>query len=328
MKTKEWLPTTKFSIKNQHVIVSFPIIRKKIKLSKSEFKKAIFQRKEGELFKNNMWTHINSIDEKTLLGVNHWINRGWTPSLDYYLSSREINYLDKGDYTGELRRKISKELGDKPTRYLPGKILKTIKLETPHHSISDEEFLNGIWNRRSARRFNMNEVVTLEQLAFILNESSRKIKKTRILEEKLKNPLLSYGSAFEFYITVFSVQGLQPGIYKYDLLNEELLLLEDVQLNEVLSAMMSNQGFTKTACFSVFLIADFEQYQWRYRHERALRNLYIETGRVMQNIIMSALELNVHGIITPALEDRKLRKLLGIDTHKLLPITSLTMGRK
>ncbi|MEK5523596.1 SagB/ThcOx family dehydrogenase [Heyndrickxia sp. FSL W8-0423] len=328
MKTEKWLPTTKFSIKNQDVIVTTPIIGKKYKFSKSEFKKAISQRNEEDLYKNSMWTQTNSIDEKTLLGVNHWINRGWTPSLDYYLSSRGINYLDKGDSSGELRRKIIKKLGVKPPRHLPNKILETIKLETPHHSISDEEFLSGIWNRRSVRRFNIDEVVTLEQLAFILNEGTRKIKNTRILEEKLNNPLLSYGSAFEFYITVFSVQGLQHGIYKYDLLNEELLLLEKVQLNEKLSPMMSNQGFTKTACFSVFLIADFEQYQWRYRHERALRNLYIETGRVMQDLIMSALELNVHGIITPALEDRKLRRLLGIDTYKLLPITSLTMGRK
>lgn len=88
------------------------------------------------------------------------------------------------------------------------------------------------------------------------------------------------------------------------------------------------QNVFENASLSLFYSVNFLRYQWRYRHERALRNLYIESGRLMQKTIVIAEYLDAGSFITPALKDHKLASLLNLDTVDEVVLYSQTIGKK
>jgi SagB-type dehydrogenase family enzyme len=138
--------------------------------------------------------------------------------------------------------------------------------------------------------------------------------------------LNSYGVAFDFYIVVFEVESLTSGIYFYDLRDHAVLLLRSGTFRPVMTGLLSNQAAPDTAGWTILLVADLPQYQWRYRHERALRNLYLEAGRIGQHLILTSTLFGLATLPTPALADRDLSALLQLDPVRQTPIYSLTMG--
>lgn len=58
--------------------------------------------------------------------------------------------------------------------------------------------------------------------------------------------------------------------------------------------LIGHEGPASAAC-TLILSVEFERYQWRYRHERALRNLYVETGRIAHHLLLQA---TAHGLGT------------------------------
>jgi nitroreductase len=71
---------------------------------------------------------------------------------------------------------------------------------------------------------------------------------------------------------------------------------------------------------------DVSQYQWRYRHERALRNLYIESGNLFQRVLVVATALRLSGLPTPAFSDETVAALLNLNSVRQFPVYSLTFG--
>jgi nitroreductase len=82
----------------------------------------------------------------------------------------------------------------------------------------------------------------------------------------------------------------------------------------------------ETAAWTLVIVSDFAQYQWRYRHERALRHLYMATGRIAQRILVVGHTYGLGSLPTPAMHDLDCCDLLGIDAETHAPVYSLTMG--
>ncbi|HEM3439606.1 SagB/ThcOx family dehydrogenase [Streptococcus suis] len=265
--------------------------------------------------------------EKTVAGIDHWNRRKWNPSLDYYLTSRRVKYQDEFDISGKVRRSIIESFGELPSKAEPCFISEEKLLDVKYKETDASEFLEVIWDRRSVRKFTREELSKTD-FSIILLKSTESITKTRKKESETGNILLSYGCGFEIYIAVFAIENTIPGIYRYDFLQSKIQLIKEGQFNSILPKMMSNQRFTETANFSIFLVADFEQYQFRYRHERALRNLYIEAGRIMQDFIIYSSLQGLAGVVTPALSDTEITNFLNLDTSKNIVMTSLTLGKK
>jgi len=63
------------------------------------------------------------------------------------------------------------------------------------------------------------------------------------------------------------------------------------------------------ASFVVLLTFHAEMAQWRYKHERALLNIFVELGQISQRLVLAAAGLGVKAHITPAVDDRGWRRV-------------------
>lgn len=328
-KQYRWHPAVKLKVIDGKVLVTNYITNKKYFISS----KLLFRKlKESD---------VERLEEKGILtsksysvidkGIQHWEKRNWVPSLDFYLTSRNIKYADRNDITGKVIREVLEKYSkeeDPPMRGKPS-ILSKVNLKIP--SIKDTtQLTNIIFDRRSIREYDRNRPILFSELEYILVNGNKKILKTRKLAETegSGNSTKSYGKAFDIYIAVYNVKDLKQGVYYYDIENNQLHLINQMDISDKLPPLMGNQNFSKTAGMTIFIVADWKQYQWLYRHNRALRQLYVEAGRAMEHILLAALKVGINGVVTPAILDRKVAELLKLDIVRQLPIYTFTLGKE
>jgi SagB-type dehydrogenase family enzyme len=186
-----------------------------------------------------------------------------------------------------------------------------------------------IANRRSIGTFRPNKL-DQDVLATLLYHGTSKIRECRRLSSggDPRSLLISVGAAFDVYVVVFTVEGLNPGAYRYELEPPALSPKKLGDLQEETRTALAGQPDPTNAAATILLVADFDRYQWRYRHERALRNLYLESGRLMQPLILTATGLGLHTGITPAIRDELIPPLLALDNGNWQALHTLTIGRR
>jgi SagB-type dehydrogenase family enzyme len=271
-----------------------------------------------------------SVDPKSLDLMRHWWERAWHPSLQYHLWSRKCRYYDDKDSTGERRREVLRKYrsaGPPPERISHSGAVH--ELRNPLDPSAGNSLGRILLSRKTTRAYERIPE-TQEVLSAILWHGLDGVRRTRAAaarEEDLLDDLLSYGVAFDFYVIVYAVDGLTPGVHFYNLHGHSLILLREGDLRDEMRQCMLGQAGPRTAAWTIVIVADFAQYHWRYRHERALRNLYIEAGRVAQHLIVTSTAYGLGSLPTPAIRDEQCGKLLRIVPPRQSPIYSLTMGR-
>ncbi|HEY2961684.1 MAG TPA: SagB/ThcOx family dehydrogenase [Pyrinomonadaceae bacterium] len=271
---------------------------------------------------------FGEIDADSARHLAHWIERGWHTSLEYYLWSRHSKFIDENDSTGDLRRDAIRTYLEKqapPARIKPeGEYLLLPAAVEAAENLSLGELLL----RRRTQRTYRREPVSLSSLSSLLWFGLNAVRKTRasLTDNDLLSYLKSYGVAFDFYLVIYDVESLASGTYFYDIRDHAVLLSRAGLFRNEMTELLSNQPAPETAAWSIVLVADLLQYQWRYRHERALRNLYIEAGRIGQHLILTGTLFGLGTLPTPALSDRGLSALLQLDPLRQTPVYSLTMG--
>lgn len=138
--------------------------------------------------------------------------------------------------------------------------------------------------------------------------------------------LRSFGTAFDFYVLAYDVDGLEPGAWLVDFTAEELIEVRPGNHRQAMRDVFYGSPWTLTAGFTLVMVADFEQYQFRYRHERALRNLYIESGHLAQRLLLLGDTHGLGTLVTPAVRDGLIEELLGLDARRQATMYTLTMG--
>lgn len=259
----------------------------------------------------------------------HWWEREWSGPLDYYLWSRRWHYRDADDRDGAERRDTLRAYvqsgGPPPERLRPAGEALTLPAARPlpaERSLGEE-----LLQRRTIRRYVQRDA-SRASLSAILWHGLAGVRLTReaASEDELLHYLESYGVAFDFYLVVYAVSGIAPGVYYYDLEAHALVLLCAGDFREQMTTNLFGQTAPMSAAWTILLSADYVQYAWRYRHERALRNLYIDAGRVAQNLILIAGAYDLGSFMTPALRDRAVASLLQLDPERQAPLYSVTMG--
>lgn len=329
MKIKKWYATTKLSFSEGRAKINIPLKKKSFVTDLDSLKEILNDYEKEEI--QTKLSKQEIVMEKELEayisdGLSHWKNRKWEPALDLYLSSRNISYADKEDTTGKIREKIIKKDYGTPVFITSAHTFKnTILLDYIDYK-ETENFYDMILRRKSVRDFDKLSKLSVDKFNIFTLEGTKKIKKTRELMIKEGNLLRSYASAFSFYFTIFNVEGFENGNYFLDIENSAMSLIKSGDFSHKLPEYLGEQNFSKSANFTLLLVANFGIYQWRYRHERALRNLYIEAGRVLEHFSIAGLKVGLQGVVTPALADRKLGEFLDLNLKEELPICSYTFG--
>jgi SagB-type dehydrogenase family enzyme len=262
-------------------------------------------------------------------GWQHWRERGWRPSDQYYVASRQARYADAGDDNASVRLKTLTDLIEQdggPAAEFEHDHINEVGLP-PSADVNDETLSSVLLRRRSGRTY-VAKPVPAEILSGVLTHGLADVR-TRRQTTDLANPLSlldSFGVAWDVYLAVYAVDNVPPGVYKYDVRGHRLLGVHLGDHRLLVCNLLQGQRPPATAGWTLFLIADFPRYQWRYRHEHALRKLYLESGIVAQELVLVGTAYGLATLVTPAQRDQATLDLLHLPNTRFAPVTTLTTG--
>jgi SagB-type dehydrogenase family enzyme len=262
-----------------------------------------------------------------------WQERGWGLSLAFYLWSRRADFHDDGK-DGAVRRvaALSDMLAREPTpvseQHASG---DTFPLAKEMSSWTAPPLGETLARRRSTLKPRGGQLC-LADLAVLLRYGARRFRASRRAASApgpVTNMLISFGSAIDLYAIVYKCNDLPEGIYQFNPINDTLCTVRVGPVHDEARRALLAHPDPDQASATLALVADFARYQWRYRHERALRNLWLDAGRIMQDLLITATALNLETGLTPALGDSLFLEMLGLEGRDQQALHTLSVsGRR
>lgn len=264
-----------------------------------------------------------------------WIDNGWDQAYWLHAAPR-ASAQDADDPFGTIRdhavASMLQESPLPPRLALPvagftGRVTYGASASTGYDQ-TFETLLNLLVDRRTRRKFRSSSV-SIARLLLVLVTATKTVRTNRSFDKDRPRPrdvLRSFGCWLEVGVIVYQVEDLEPGLYRFDISGCALELLRAGSLRERVSQLLWHQPAPLTAAYTVVMFVDFAQAQWRYRHQRALRNVFIELGRIGQCLINTGLSEGLASFCTPAIYESEFAKLFDIDPMKLYPAYTITQG--
>jgi len=135
-------------------------------------------------------------------------------------------------------------------------------------------------------------------------------------------------NAFETFLLINRVEGLESGLYKYVALKHELIkLAAGENLKDEFALACDDQDHVKNSNVTFIWTAVPDRMTWSYA-DRGYRYLFIDAGHVCQNLYLVAEKLNLGACAIGHFDDDQLNSLLGIDGANQFTIYAATVGKK
>lgn len=193
---------------------------------------------------------------------------------------------------------------------VPDGVISEIALPRPSDSTLTELFEE----RHSCRDFAQTEM-SLENAAALLAASYGTVSPPRAGAQTpfLRRTVPSAGGLFPLEVYVFTqrVQGLDDGLYHYDVVAHSLRQLRRDNLFRTLEPMFYAYPFMKDANLVFAIAAVFMRIQKKYG-PRGYRYTLMEAGHVGQNISLRAIELGLATLCMGGFLDSALNELLHL----------------
>jgi len=196
-----------------------------------------------------------------------------------------------------------------------------IKLPSPQlkGKMSLEE---AIASRRSVRKYR-SEPLTPSQLSQILWSAQGITGAGRLRAAP------SAGATYPLEIFAFvgkqAVEGLQAGIYHYDVGSHSLVLHQPGDLRKELARAALDEGFIANAPLDIVICALYPRTSYRYGR-RGERYVHMEVGHVGENIHLQAVALGLATVEVGAFDDEGVREVLGVE-EQIKPLYIMPIGK-
>jgi SagB-type dehydrogenase family enzyme len=135
-----------------------------------------------------------------------------------------------------------------------------------------------------------------------------------------------FKGVWHYYVAIFDVEHIPAGVYRYCPINHSLIGIKKGLFRNDLVTFLCGMSASLTASFLIIFSLDLKTAQQKFTYNRALREFYIESGRLAQKIILKGMQYNIGGLPSPAMRDSQICKFLEIYPNQCIPIYSLTMG--
>ncbi len=119
--------------------------------------------------------------------------------------------------------------------------------------------------------------------------------------------------SIEAYICARNVAGLPAGIYHYGPDTHVLSRVRDGFTVDDIGGFLPAQPWYTGAAVVVFMTSVFARVQWRYKHARAYRNVFLEAGHLGQTFCLLATRLGLAPFCTAAIAEDPVELALGVD---------------
>ncbi|MBN1430226.1 MAG: SagB/ThcOx family dehydrogenase [Anaerolineae bacterium] len=186
---------------------------------------------------------------------------------------------------------------------------------------------DAIEDRHSVRRY-AGEPLTLEELSYLL-WCTQGVKAVTDRPATTRNvPSAGARHAFETYLLANSVEGLQPGLYRFLAIKHQLAtvdLANDVA-ERICQACLSQEQIKTCAVMCIWAAVAYRM-TWRYP-QRGYRYIFLDAGHVCQNLYLSAGSIGCGVCAIGAFHDEEINTVLGLDGQEQFVIYGATVGRE
>jgi SagB-type dehydrogenase family enzyme len=202
-------------------------------------------------------------------------------------------------------------------------------------TVTNDSYSNLLDTRRSLRTYNADVPMTGKQLAFILY-SAFGVQGLRGRDnEGSIRPAPSGGArhAFELYIAVQNVEGLEPGVYRYAPMSNVGSKVVAVEYlgpveshKETIEGALAKQKWATDAAVVFFVTCLPYKAEWRYG-EMAHRVILIDLGHMGQNIMLSSVALGLGSCCMAAFDQKAADALLKVDGNDEFTVYAIAAGK-
>jgi len=177
----------------------------------------------------------------------------------------------------------------------------------------------AIEGRVSVRRYT-EEALSLAELSFLL-WCTQGIKGTKGGSYATLRTVPSAGArhAFEAFLLVNRVEGLEAGLYRFLALEHQLVEVNlDPDIGEGITQACWNQRFVLTSAVTFIWVAVPYRMTWRYG-QRGYRYMHLDAGHVCQNLYLAAEAVDSGVCAIAAFSDEDMSRLLDLGKARQVP---------
>lgn len=209
------------------------------------------------------------------------------------------------------------------TEYQSREIIETVNLPAPEVT-STVSVDQAIKNRRSVRSFSTTPL-TLQDVSQLLWASQGITDSEKGFRAA---PSASRVFPMEMYLVTGNgtVQGLESGVYHYNLYNNTLEKYVDGDLRYNLSQAADQQKWVNDAPISLVIIGNYQKMRDKYPDERiSTRFVDLEAGHIGENIYLEAESLGLGTVAIGSFDDDQMINLLKLPSNET-PIYIFPVG--
>ncbi len=130
----------------------------------------------------------------------------------------------------------------------------------------------------------------------------------------------------ETYLVVHEVEGVDAGVYHYDVEHHRLEQLKLGDFRAEVAGAALDQRIAARANVVFVWTAVFQRSKWKYG-ERAYRYVYLDAGHIAQNLALAAVALDLGSCQIGALYDAEANDLVGVDGIEESTVYMTVVGR-
>lgn len=180
-------------------------------------------------------------------------------------------------------------------------------------------------SRRTARGYDAERPVSLEQLAVVLYEVFGCRAYTLVHDQVvvgLRKGSPSGGGLHpvEAYPLLRNVEGAEPGLYHYrvsDHMLELVAALDAAAAGETISSFTTGQSYFTPAGAAVVLTARFDRSFWKYRrHPTAYATALMDAAHLSQSLYLVCADLGLGAFFTNVVNGKDIEDALGLDGYR------------
>ncbi len=194
-------------------------------------------------------------------------------------------------------------------------------------SVPAMDLRQAVESRRSLRKY-AESALTLDELTYLL-WVSQGVKHISTRPSTARTvPSAGARHALETLLLVNRVDGLEPGLYRYMAIENQLARLSaPVDINAQITKACLEQSQVATSAVTFIWEAVVERMFWRYV-ERGYRYLHLDAGHVCQNLALGAEQVGCGICPIAAYDDDHLNSVLGLDGVERFVIYLASLGKK
>ncbi len=205
---------------------------------------------------------------------------------------------------------------------------KKIDLPRPEAwaEIGQKDLSVAIADRRSHRVY-LKKSLSLEELAYLL--WSTQGTRGKVFHGHIYRTVPSAGCrhAFETYLAVFKVEGLEPGMYRYLPLSHQLVFeFSDPMLAEKMTIASLGQNYPGKSAVTFIWSAVPYRMEWRYGLA-AHKVILLDAGHVCQNLYLACEAVNAGMCAIAAYDQEEMDEFLGLDGEEEFVIYIASVGK-